>query len=79
MVEIIADEITLSEDIAAGEIVEGELLCEGKRTGVFIKARLVVNNDEMVQLSISDLPRAIREKNGKAAQKLFAVLNAQFN
>jgi len=79
MGDIIAQEIEISEDIAAGEIVEGELRCEGKRTGVFITARVVVNNDEMVQLSLSDLPPAIRKKNRKAAQKLMAVLNAPFN
>ena len=71
MGDIIAQEIVISEDIAAGEIVEGELKCEGKRTGVFITARVVVNNDEMVQLSLSDLPQRSGRRTGRQCRSLW--------
>jgi hypothetical protein len=42
MVEIIAEEITISPDFAAGEIVEGVIQIEGKRAGVFMAASVIL-------------------------------------
>jgi hypothetical protein len=79
MPDIVVDEMTFSKDIAVGEIVDAEIKIEGKRTRVIVAARVVVNNEDMVQLSLSDVPRAIREKNGEAVRKLMALLDAGLN
>jgi hypothetical protein len=79
MHEILIDEITISDDIAAGEIVKVEIQVEGKQTGFFLIARVGVNDGNTVTLNYLDLPIAYREQNKVAAQKLSAVLAARFN
>jgi hypothetical protein len=73
------EELTPIDDIAAGEIVKLEVELDGKKTGVFIAVRVVVNNDEIVQFNPLDLPRAILKQNWEAISQLLQITDAGLN
>jgi hypothetical protein len=77
MVDLSAEHIEISDDIAAGEIVNAEMLIENKSTGVYLEVRVVINNEDVVQISLSDLPLAKRKQNRAALEKLQDILEAE--
>jgi hypothetical protein len=50
-------------DVTVGRIIRGDAFVNGEPVGVRLAARVVTNDENYFELSLSDLPQSIREKN----------------